>query len=116
MVAAGSSLPVVQGDSVRTARLLEEVWGGPVRAALVTGPGPRMSEVVADLRAASGAPPAVATYLVAPGPVHTRAREDAHALALDVVADPMGDHPRVAEAVVRRYRSATAHRFALSLS
>ena len=116
MVAAGSPLPVVQGDSVRTAQLLEDVWGGPVRAALLTGPGPRMSEVVADLRARSGAAPAVATYLVAPGPVHTRAREDAHALGLDVVADPMGDHPQVAEAVARRYRAVTAHRFALSLS
>ena len=116
MVAAGSSVPHVQGDSVRTAQLLEEVWGGPVRAALLTGRGPRMSEVVAELRTDFGAPPAVATFLVAPGPIHTRAREDARALALGVVADPMGDHPQVAEAVALRYRSATAHRFALSLS
>ena len=116
MVAAGSPLPRTQRDSARTAALLEEVWGGPVRAAHLTGRGPRMSEVVAELRADFGAPPAVATYLVAPGPFHHRAREDARALALDVVADPMGDHPQVAEAVARRYRSATAHRFALSLS
>jgi hypothetical protein len=61
-------------------------------------------------------PPAVAPYLVSPGHLHDRVRLGAHTLGVEVVADVLGDHPCVAEAVVRRYRAATAHRFALSLS
>jgi len=32
------------------------------------------------------------------------------------VADALGDHPLVAEAIARRYRATVAHRFALSLA
>ena len=58
----------------------------------------------------------MAPYLVAPGHFHAKAREDARALGLDLVADVLGDHPHVAETVARRYRAAVAHRFALSLA
>ena len=60
-------------------------------------------------------PAAVAPYLVAPGQFHTRARNDARSLGLELVADVLGDHPHVAEALARRYRATAAHRFALSL-
>jgi sirohydrochlorin ferrochelatase len=116
LVAAGSHLARAQGNSLRAAQLLEEVWRGPVRAAHLTGRGLRMSEVVSDFRAMGLAAPAVAPYLVAPGPSLTRARADARTLGLDLVADVLGDHPQVAEALARRYRATLAHRFAVSLA
>ncbi len=115
VAAAGSPDACASGDTVRTAGLLAEIWGGPVRAAHLTGCGPRLSEVAADFRAKGLAPPAVAPYLIADGHHYRKAREDARSLGLGTVVEPLGDHPMVAEAVVRRYRAAAAHRFALSL-
>jgi hypothetical protein len=57
-----------------------------------------------------------APYLVAPSHFYDKARADARSLGIDVLADVLGNHPYVAEAVARRYRAATARRFALSLS
>jgi sirohydrochlorin ferrochelatase len=115
VAAAGSPDASASGDTVRTAGLLSELWGGPVRAAHLTGCGPRLSEVAADFRADGLAPPAVAPYLIADGHHYRKAREDARSLGLGTVVEPLGDHPMVAEAVVRHYRAAAAHRFALSL-
>ncbi len=115
VAAAGSPDAASSGDSARTARLLAEVWGGPVRAAHLTGCGPRLSEVAAELRAEGLAPPAVAPYLIAEGHHTRKARGDARSLGLGTVVEPLGDHPMVVEAVVRRYRAAAAHRFAVSL-
>jgi sirohydrochlorin ferrochelatase len=115
LVTAGSSDPTGQGHAAQTAQLLARVWSGPVRPAHLLGQGSRISEVVADL-AARGLPrPAVVPYLVAPGQLLDRTRSAARSLGLDVLADVLGDHPHVAEAVARRYRVATARRFALSL-
>ncbi len=117
LVAAGSTDPATQGHATRAAQLLEQVWGGPVRAAHLTGRGRRMAEALTDLRARDeSAVPAVAPWLVAPGHFHTKARGDARSLGLAVVADVLGDHPQVAEAVARRYRGALAHRYAESLA
>jgi sirohydrochlorin ferrochelatase len=115
VAAAGSCEAASLSDTVRTAGLLGELWGGPVRAAHLTGCGPRLSEVAAGFRAEGLAPPAVAPFLLATGHHHRKARDDARALRLGPVVEPLGDHPLVAEAVVRRYRAAAAHRFALSL-
>jgi sirohydrochlorin ferrochelatase len=116
LVVAGSKDPAAQGEAARAAQLLEDVWGGTVRAAHLTGYGQRMSEVLGDLRDRGLPPPAVAPYLVAPGPLYDRTRAAARSLGFEVLADVIGDHPYVAEAVARRYRAATARRFALSLS
>lgn len=115
VAAAGSPDAAASGDTVRTASLLSELWGGPVHAAHLTGCGPRLSEVTADFKKWGLAPPAVAPYLIADGHHYRKAREDARSLGLGTVVEPLGDHPMVAEAVVRRYRAAAAHRFALSL-
>jgi sirohydrochlorin ferrochelatase len=115
LVVAGSQDASALGASARAARLLEEVWHGPVRAAHLTGRGQRMSEVAEDFRARDVASPAVAPYFVAPGQLLDRTRSGARTQGLEVVADVLGDHPYVAEAVARRYRAATARRFALSL-
>lgn len=116
LVVAGSQDPSAQGASARAARLLEELWGGPVRAAHLTGHGQRMSEVTGYFRDRDVPLPAVAPYFVAPGQFLDRTRSGARTQGLEVVADVLGDHPYVAEAVARRYRAATARRFALSLS
>ena len=116
LVAAGSPDPCAQGDTARAARMLEEIWRGPVRTAHLTGRGERVAEVVDGFGRRGVAAPAVAPYLLEPGEFHTRAREDARALGLGTVADVLGDHPMVAEAVARRFRATVAHRFALSLS
>ena len=115
LVAAGSADPNVHGDTARAARLLQEVWRGPVRAAHLTGRGERMSSVVAEFDRLGVAAPAVAPYLVEPGELHGKAREDARCLGLTTVAKVLGDHPSVAEAVARCYRATVAHRFALTL-
>lgn len=115
LLAAGSEDPSAQGDAARAAQLLAQAWGGPVRAAHLTGRGRRLSEVVGDFRRQEVTPPAVAPYLVAPGQFFDRARAGARTLGLEVLADVLGDHPHVAEAVARQYRAATASRFALSL-
>jgi hypothetical protein len=75
-----------------------------------------MSEVVAEYRSQGLAPAAVASYLLAPSPFHVKARGDARALGLTTVADVIGDHPYVAEVVIRRFRTTLARRFALSLA
>jgi sirohydrochlorin ferrochelatase len=115
LVAAGSHDARARGEAGRAARLLEERWGGPVRTAHLTGLGHRMSEIVTELGSHRLAAPAVAPYLLTAGYLHDKARRDAHALGLTVVADVLGDHPDVAETVTRRYRGALAHRFARSL-
>jgi sirohydrochlorin ferrochelatase len=116
LVATGVEPPGAQRDTLRAAQLLAERWRGPVRLAHLTGRGPRMSELVAELRRRELAKPAVVPYLLAPGHFCSLLRDRARSLGLDPVADVVGDHPHVAEAVARRYRAASARRFALSLS
>jgi sirohydrochlorin ferrochelatase len=115
LVAAGSRDAEDHSHTLRAAGLLASLWGGQVRGAHLAGCGPRLSEVVGEFRAAGAAPPAVAPYLLAHGHHHRKARDDARSLGLGPVAEPLGDHPLVAEAVTRRYRTAAARRFALSL-
>jgi sirohydrochlorin ferrochelatase len=115
LVTAGSTDPATQGHASQAAQLLEQVWRGPVRPAHLTGRGQRMAEAVADLASRGLPQPAVVPYLVAPGQFLDRTRSGARSLGLEVLADVLGDHPHVAEAVARRYRAAIARRFALSL-
>ncbi len=102
--------------------LLGRRLGGPVRAGrrrpgrAAAGPGlgragtcrPPHRSGPAPVRggrrlpAARGHPAAVAPYLVAPGQFLDRARAGARRLGLEVLADVLGDHPHVAEAVARR--------------
>ena len=116
MVAAGSSEPAACGDTLRASRLLQEVWGGPVRPAHLTGRGPSVAEAAAGLRAVGHPPAAVASYLLGPSLFVGRARDAARCQGIGVVADVLGDHPWVAELAVRRFRTPLARQFALSLS
>lgn len=101
MAAAGSSDPRALADVRRAAALLGARTGGVVRVGYAATAEPRIADVVA---AAPGRV-AVASWLLAPGLFH-RAVADCGA---DIVAAPLGAHPRVAELVVRRYAEARAY-------
>lgn len=104
LAAAGSSDPLAAVDVRRQAELLEQVLGAPVVAAFASAAQPAVSEAVAELRARTCGPVALATYLLAPGTFHDRLR---HAKA-DWVTAPLGGHPAVAAVVIDRYRIACA--------
>lgn len=104
LAVAGSSDVSAQADGALAARRLGRVLGGPVALATIAAGGPRVPEVVADLRAAGARRVAVASWLLAPGLFQRRLDE----AGADVVAAPLADHPAVPGLVVARYRSALA--------
>lgn len=96
LVAAGSNDPEARADIAAAGLMLEEVWGGPVRVATVSGSGaPPVAEVVR-----SG--DAVSPYLLAPGFFSDLVRARSDAAGAETVADVIGPHPDVVELVVRR--------------
>jgi sirohydrochlorin ferrochelatase len=102
LAAAGSSDPAAAADVHQQAELLAERLGVPVTAAFATAALPTVPEAVADLRARTGGPVAVASYLLAPGQFQDQlARSGA-----DWVTEPLGGHPAVAGLVIERYRKA----------
>ena len=113
MAAAGSSDPRALAEVRRAAVLLGARIGGAVRIGYAATAAPRIADVVADVGndvandvvAGVQGRVAVASWLLAPGLFH-RAVADCGA---DVVAAPLGAHPKVAELVVRRYAEARAY-------
>jgi sirohydrochlorin ferrochelatase len=102
LAAAGSSDPAAAADVRQQAELLAERLGVPVTAAFASAAPPTVPEAVADLRARTGGPVAVASYLLAPGQFQDQL---AHSGA-DWVTEPLGGHPAVAGLVIERYRKA----------
>ncbi|MGH3878020.1 MAG: sirohydrochlorin chelatase, partial [Actinophytocola sp.] len=84
--------PRARADIGRAAARLEMFVGGPVRVAYATA-RPRIEDVAAGC--------AVASWFLAPGLFHRLAAASGAA----VVAEPLGAHPRVADLIVRRYRT-----------
>ncbi|MFC5287359.1 sirohydrochlorin chelatase [Actinokineospora guangxiensis] len=101
MAAAGSSDPRALAEVRRAAVLLGARTGAAVRVGFAATAHPRVAEVVAGVRGRV----AVASWLLAPGLFH-RAVADCGA---EVVAAPLGAHPKVAELVARRYAEARAY-------
>ncbi|RZQ62624.1 sirohydrochlorin chelatase [Amycolatopsis suaedae] len=95
--AAGSSDPVALADVAVAARSLAAWLGTPVRTAYAATARPSVADVVAE-----GGRVAVASWLLAPGLFQRRLRESGAA----VVTEPLGDHPAVADLVLRRYAEA----------
>ncbi|NPC98254.1 sirohydrochlorin chelatase [Nocardioides sp. zg-DK7169] len=96
MVAAGSRDPAAAADLDAAAALLADAWGGPVRLATLSGPGPRPADVLTP-----GA--AVSPYLLAAGHFADRCRaESVAAGATGAVADVLGAHPLLVDLVVAR--------------
>jgi sirohydrochlorin ferrochelatase len=100
LAAAGSSDPRAAAEVQAQADLLSDEIGGPVTAAFAAAGGPAVGDAVAELRARTGGPVAVATYLLAPGEFHDRLAQS----GADWVTAPLGAHPAVAALIIDRYR------------
>jgi sirohydrochlorin ferrochelatase len=107
LAAAGSSDPQAASQVHAQAELLAAERGAPVTVGYAAAGLPTVSEAVADLRARTGQPVAVATYLLAPGQFHDRLADS----GADWVSAPLGAHPAVAALIIDRYR---AHRGAVT--
>jgi len=102
LAAAGSADPRAATEVARQADLLAEALGVRVVAAFAAVGRPTVPEAVAKLRAETGGPVVVATYLLAPGQFHDRLAD----AGPDWVSQPLGAHPAVAALVIDRYRTA----------
>ncbi|HVK21167.1 MAG TPA: sirohydrochlorin chelatase [Actinokineospora sp.] len=107
MAAAGSSDPRALADVRRAAMLLGARTGSVVRIGYAATAAPGIAEVVEEVRQRADRV-AVASWLLAPG-LFQRAVAGCPA---DVVAEPLGDHPKVADLVVRRYAEGLFYRAA----
>jgi sirohydrochlorin ferrochelatase len=101
LAAAGSSDPRAAAEVDAQADLLADELGVPVVAAFAAVGKPTVPDAVASLRARTGGPIAVATYLLAPGQFH----DGLAASGADWVTEPLGDHPAVAALIIDRYRT-----------
>ncbi|WIM98933.1 CbiX/SirB N-terminal domain-containing protein [Actinoplanes oblitus] len=95
LAAAGSSDPRWRADVAGVAARLP----GPARVAYVSGTGPRVPDVVAQLRAAGAQRIAIAAYLLADG-LFYRSLRDAGA---DTVTPPLCHDVAVADLVLSRF-------------
>jgi sirohydrochlorin ferrochelatase len=102
LAAAGSTDPAAAEDVRQQAALLADRLGVPVVAAFASAAAPTVPEAVARLRARTGGPIAVASYLLAPGRFQDALAES----GADWVTAPLGGHPALAGLVIERYRKA----------
>lgn len=103
LAAAGSSDPASAAAVEKVAAGLSDRLGRPVQPSYSSVVSPRVPCAVARGRIERRRV-VVATYLLAPG-LFTRRAEASRA---DVVAPPLGVHPRLVELVLRRYDEAAA--------
>jgi sirohydrochlorin ferrochelatase len=106
MVAAGSNDPDALPDLAEAERLLSVAWGAPVFTATVAGSGRPLADAIAEARGHGDV--AVSTYLLSPGYFSRKAATIAEEQGVRHVAGVLGDHARIVELVVRRYRAALA--------
>jgi sirohydrochlorin ferrochelatase len=100
LAAAGSSDPQAADQVQAQADLLAAERVAPVTIGYAAAGQPTVAEAVADLRAQTSSPVAVASYLLAPGHFHDHLAES----GADWVTAPLGAHPAVAALVIDRYR------------
>ncbi|GAB1640911.1 sirohydrochlorin chelatase [Krasilnikovia sp. MM14-A1259] len=98
LAAAGSAEPRSRADVAAVARALP----GRARVGYASGSGPRVTDVVAELRAAGARRIAVAAYLLVDGLFHRAL----HRAGADVVTAPLVTSGSVAELVLSRYDAA----------
>jgi sirohydrochlorin ferrochelatase len=103
MAAAGSADRNALGEVEVAAAKLAESLDRDVVAAYVTTAAPAVPDAVGALRRAGHQRIGVAAYLLAPGLFLRRLTD----VGADVVAPPIGVHPRVVDLVVKRYRAVT---------
>jgi sirohydrochlorin ferrochelatase len=96
LAAAGSSDPAWRADVEHLATRI----GAP--AGYVSGPGPRVAEVVAELRAQGARRVAIAAYFLADGLFYRGLRQS----GADDITPPLCHDPAVTDLVLRRYEAA----------
>lgn len=106
LASAGTGDPAVRATLERLARHRQRPGGPLYRAAYASGPGPRVGEAVAALRAGGVAHVEMASWFLAPGVLYSRARADALEHGVQVVADTLGDAPAIIDLILRRYDAA----------
>ena len=104
LAAIGSSRAGAQDEVNEAARLLSRRLGVPVRAGFIYAAAPSLEEVVGRLRAEGYRDVTAATHALAPGLYQRHIR----ALGLRAVAEPVGVHPLLVEAIATRYLAAEA--------
>lgn len=102
LAAAGSADPLAAADVGKQADLLAGRLSAPVLAAFASAAVPTVPDAVAELRARTGRPVAVASYLLAPG----QFQDQLAGSGADWVTAPLGGHPALAGLVIERYRAA----------
>lgn len=100
LAAAGSSDDRALADVRRAAHAMATRLETPVRVGYAATASPSVADVAGTARGRV----AVASWLLAPGLFQRRVLD----AGADVVADPLGAHPRVADLVLRRYFTALA--------
>lgn len=104
LAAAGSSDPDAVAQVRRAAGTLTPLVGRRVRVGFAATGAPTVSALVEGLHAAGEERVAVASWLLAPGVFQNRIRES----GAEVVADPLGVHDDVVQALLDRYTAAAA--------
>lgn len=99
LAAAGSSDPRALAEVRAAAKALSTALDVPVRVGYAATARPSVAEAVESFGARRAA---VASWLLAPGLFQRRVE----AAGADVVAAPLGAHPRVVDLVLRRYQQA----------
>ena len=103
LAAAGSADPDALAEVEQAARALATVLDAVVTTGYAATATPTVHDAVAAARSADpDNRVALASYLLAPGLFQQRLDE----AAADVVAAPIGSHPRIVDLVVRRYNDA----------
>lgn len=103
LAAAGSSDPLASAECTAQAELLSAELGVPVVVAFAAAGTPSVTDAVAELRARTAGPVAVAAYLLAPGHFHDSLGQS----GADWISAPLGDHPAIAGLIIDRYRTAS---------
>ena len=107
LVAAGSTDPDAAVDTYVAGQLLQAHWGGaPVQVGHLSGEGLSVADAMANLRRDGHTRIAMSPYLLAPGHFAAKARTISVLHGATAVADVLGQHPLVAELVIRRYLTA----------
>jgi len=103
LAAAGSSDPDALAEAQQAGHALSTRLGTDVTVGYASTATPTVHDAVAAARSARpDGRVALASFLLAPGLFQQRLDE----AGADVVADPIGTHPRIVDLVVRRYTEA----------
>ncbi|MGH8869339.1 MAG: sirohydrochlorin chelatase, partial [Actinomycetes bacterium] len=108
LAAAGSSASDATASVHGVARHWARTGWWGVRAAFASASGPTVAEVVEGLRRRGAPRVVVASYLLAPGRLPDRVRDQAYEAGAALVTEPLGAADEVARLVLARYAEGSA--------